>query len=50
MVLKKLKPWGAGLGIYFSKEEIENYGLAVDKLVDIDDIVIKNKRKVKKKK
>jgi hypothetical protein len=44
---KILKEWGKGLGIYFSKEEIEIYGLVGGEILELDDMLI---QKVKKKK
>ena len=40
-MIKKLKSWGSGLGIYFDKEEVENYKMKEGDFVDIDDMVIK---------
>ena len=40
-MIKKLKTWGSGLGIYFDKEEVENNKMNEGDLVDIADLIIK---------
>lgn len=43
---KKLKKIGSdGLMIYFTKEEIEMYGLVEGDVIDLDDMIIQEKRK-----
>lgn len=49
-MLKKFKTWGAGLGIYFNKDEIENYNLFKGKLIELNESVFKNEKKQKQKK
>jgi hypothetical protein len=44
-MLKTLKKWGAGLGLYFNKEEVKNYDLVEGKLINLDDKLIKKKKK-----
>jgi len=43
---KKLKKAGSdGLMIYFTKEEIEMYGLVEGDVLDIDDMIVQEKSK-----
>lgn len=47
---KKLKKIGSdGLMIYFTKEEIEMYGLVEGDIVDLDDMLVQKVKKEKKK-
>ena len=42
---KKLKKTGSdGLMIYFTKEEIEMYGLVEGDTIDLDDMIIQSKK------
>ena len=48
-MIKKLKKAGTdGLMVYFTKEEIENYGLVVGDIIEIPDMLRQNKKEVKK--
>lgn len=41
---RKLKKWGFGFGIYFTKDEIEELGYKEGDVIDISDIVKLNKK------
>ena len=39
-MIKQLKQWGAGLGIYFDSKEIELLGLRENDKIDLSDIFL----------
>ena len=49
-MLKKLKRWGAGLGVYFDKEEVSNYQMVEGDTIIIDDMLLFNTQSKKTKK
>ncbi len=43
-LIKKLTRWSEGLGIYFTKEEIELYGLRLNDTIDLSDFFLIQKK------
>jgi antitoxin component of MazEF toxin-antitoxin module len=44
---KIVKRWGNSLVIVFTKEDTESYGLVEGDVIDIDDMLIQNRKKKK---
>lgn len=49
-MIKRFKRWGAGLGIYFDKEEVREYHINEGDIINIDDIMLFNTKTKKSKK
>lgn len=47
-MIKILKRWGSGLGIYFDNEEIDLYGLKEGDKLDLSDFFLIDSVKLKK--
>ena len=45
---KKLTKWGEALGIYFTKSEVEMYGLVEGDVINIEEMLIEKRKKRKK--
>jgi len=43
-LIKKLTRWSEGLGIYFTKEDIELYGLCLGDTIDLSDFFLTQKK------
>ena len=46
---KKIKKYGNGLVIHFTKEEVELYGLREGDVIELDDMFIQKQNKKKQK-
>jgi len=45
---KRIKKWGDSLVIVFNKDEVSLYGLREGDVIELDDMILENKKRVNK--